>query len=110
MFNLEAYEVVGFDGKRDAGDREDRRVSSEFCALVECRSLWFPRTEILKGELHSCCRSHFVEKRAFVFPQLFVDVFSRESPKIVIVWAISSIRSHVIETYPERTYIGCDLL
>ena len=39
MFNLEAYEVVGCDGKRAASDRESRRVSSEFCALVECRSL-----------------------------------------------------------------------
>ena len=39
MFNLEVNEVVGFDGKRAAGDREDRRVSSEVCALVECRSL-----------------------------------------------------------------------
>ena len=34
MFNLEAYEVVGCDGKRAVSDREDRRVSSEFHALV----------------------------------------------------------------------------
>ena len=26
-----------------------------------------------------------------MFPQLFIDVFSRESPKIVTVWVISSI-------------------
>ena len=39
MFDLEAYEVVGFDRKRAESDRESRRVSSEFYALVECRSL-----------------------------------------------------------------------
>ena len=39
MFDLEAYEVVGFDGKRAASDRESRRVSSGIYALVECRSL-----------------------------------------------------------------------
>ena len=45
MFNLEAYEVVGWDEKRAASDKESRRVSSEFCALEECGSLQFPRTE-----------------------------------------------------------------
>ena len=39
MFNLEAYEVVGCDEKRAESDREGQRVSSKFCALVECRSL-----------------------------------------------------------------------
>ena len=38
-------------------------------------------------KLHSCFCSHFVEKPAFMFPQLFVDVFSREGSKIVTVCA-----------------------
>ena len=50
-----------------------------------------------------------------MFPQLFVDVFSRESPKIVTVWVIfsgmTSMRgSHATETRTVMALSGFGLL
>ena len=92
MFDLEAYEVVGFDRRElQATERAEGLVLS-FVHLWSVGVFSFQEQRfVLKRELHSGFCSHFVEKPALMFPQLFVDVFSRESPKIVTLSVISSI-------------------
>ena len=92
MFNLEAYQVVGFDRRELQATEEAEGLVLSFVHLWSVGVFSFREQMFaLKRELHSCFRSHFMEKPAYMFPQLFVDVFSRESPKIVTLSMISSI-------------------
>ena len=78
MFGLEAYEVVGFDRRELQATEKAQGLVLSFVHLWSVGVFSFQEQRfVLKRELQSCFRSHFVEKPAFMFPQLFVD-FSRE--------------------------------
>ena len=76
MFNLRTYEVVGCDERELQATEKAEGLVLSFVHLGSVGVFSFQEQNFfLKRKLHSCFRSHFVEKPAFMFPQRFVDVF-----------------------------------
>ena len=66
----------------------------------------------LKGELHSCFRSHFLEKPVYIYVSAAVcRCFLEREPKDCDVIDDFQYRGgHVSEVHPEGAHIGSDLL